>query len=387
MGEFTTLMARDGHEFNAWLPAPKGAARGAIVIAQEIFGVNHHIRACRGRIRRRRATSPSRPVCTTASAAASNSATREQEVQEGRGYRLQIPKEKTLLDLTASLNVVKHAGRVAVVGYCWGGTLAYLAACEMPIACAVSYYGGQIKDHLDKSPRRPVLYHFGEKDPHIPAADIEKIRAADPTGDIPPLSGGPRFQLRGARQLTTPPAPRSRSSARWTFLVRADGAQMIKLKDPLAVERTRPHRRPWVRADSGLTTEIRNPANGERARHRARHGRGRDAPRHRGRARGAARLVEEDRRRTREHHAQMVRSHDREPDDLAVIMTAEQGKPLAESRARSPTRPRSSSGSPKKASASTATSSPGTRPTSASWCCASPSAWSPPSRRGISRPR
>ena len=183
MGEFTTLMARDGHEFNAWLAAPEGTRRGAVVIAQEIFGVNRHIRAVADgyaadgylviapclfdRIRRgiELGYSPA-------------------ESQEGRGYRMQIPREKTLLDMTACINVVKHAGRVAVIGYCWGGTLAYFAACELPVACAVSYYGGQIKDFLEKHPKRPVLYHFGEQDPHIPAADIEKIRAADPTGTI-----------------------------------------------------------------------------------------------------------------------------------------------------------------------------------------------------------
>ena len=69
-----------------------------------------------------------------------------------------------------------------MIGYCWGGTLSYIAACELPVFCAVSYYGGQIKDQLDKSPRRPVMYHFGEKDPHIPLSDVDKIRAADPDG-------------------------------------------------------------------------------------------------------------------------------------------------------------------------------------------------------------
>jgi carboxymethylenebutenolidase len=181
MGEYTTLMARDGHEFNAWLAAPRQAARGAVVVAQEIFGVNRHIRritdefAAEGyvaiapclfdRIRRGIELGYSEP-----------------EVQEGRGYRMQLPKEKTALDLTASINVVRRSGRVGMVGYCWGGTLAYLAACELPVSCAVSYYGGQIVQHLDKSPRRPVMYHFGEKDPHIPADDVERIRAADPNG-------------------------------------------------------------------------------------------------------------------------------------------------------------------------------------------------------------
>ncbi len=181
LGEFTTLMARDGHEFNAWLAAPKGPARGAVVIAQEIFGVNRHIRrvtdeyAANGYV-------AIAPCLFDRIRRGIELGYTEPEVQEGRGYRLQIPKDKTLLDLGASINVVKHAGRVAVIGYCWGGTLAYLAACELPVTCAVSYYGGQIKDQLQKSPRRAVMYHFGERDPHITMGDVEKIRAADPNG-------------------------------------------------------------------------------------------------------------------------------------------------------------------------------------------------------------
>lgn len=187
VSEFTTLMARDGHEFNAWLAGPPralakgGGARGAVVIAQEIFGVNRHIRrvaddfAAQGYV-------VIAPCLYDRVRRGIELGYSENEVQEGRGYRLQIPKEKTMLDLAASINVVKHAGRVAVVGYCWGGTLAWLAACELPVTCAVSYYGGQIKDYLDKHPRRPVMYHFGERDPHIPSSDVDRIRDADPGG-------------------------------------------------------------------------------------------------------------------------------------------------------------------------------------------------------------
>jgi carboxymethylenebutenolidase len=174
-------MARDGHEFNAWLAPAAGTPRGAIVIAQEIFGVNRHIRgvvdgfAAEGYL-------TIAPCLFDRIRRGIDLGYSEKETQEGRGYRLQIPKEKTMLDLTACINVVKHAGRVAVVGYCWGGTLAYLAARELPIMCAVAYYGGQIKDHLDKPPKRPVMYHFGERDPYIPDSDVDKIRAVDPTG-------------------------------------------------------------------------------------------------------------------------------------------------------------------------------------------------------------
>jgi carboxymethylenebutenolidase len=183
MGEFTTLMARDGHEFNAWLASPAHGApvRGALLVAQEIFGVNRHIRrvaddyAAQGYV-------TIAPCLFDRIRRGIELGYSETEVQEGRGYRLRIPKEKTLLDLTACINVVRHSGRVAIIGYCWGGTLAYVSACELPVACAVSYYGGQIKDHLQKSPKRPVMYHFGEKDPHIPLGDIDRIRAADPNG-------------------------------------------------------------------------------------------------------------------------------------------------------------------------------------------------------------
>ena len=215
MGEFTTLMARDGHEFNAWLTPTSGAPRGAVVIAQEIFGVNHHIRAVTDgfaaagylaiapclfdRIRRGIELDYS-----------------EKSTQEGRGYRMQIPKEKTLLDLAASINVVRHAGRVAVVGYCWGGTLAWLAACNLPIRCAVSYYGGQIaRDHLDQSPKRPVMYHFGEKDPYIPPADVERIRAADPNGvfHLYPADHGFNCDERASYDATSAQLARERTLA------------------------------------------------------------------------------------------------------------------------------------------------------------------------------
>ena len=110
MGEFNTLMSRDGHEYNAWLAAPAARARGAVVICQEIFGVNRHIRAV--------ADSYAAAGYVTIAPCLFDRIRRgielgysEQETQEGRGYRLQIPKEKTLLDLTSSINVVKHASR------------------------------------------------------------------------------------------------------------------------------------------------------------------------------------------------------------------------------------------------------------------------------------
>jgi carboxymethylenebutenolidase len=183
MSEFTTIMARDGHEFQAWLGAPPGKPRGAIVVVQEIFGVNSHIRkvtdgyAADGYV----AIAPALFDRVRRGIELGYS---DATMQEGRGYVKQLKREQIIADLGAAIAVVRHAGRVGVVGYCWGGTIAYVAACELPIACAVSYYGGSTTQELDKRPKCPVMYHFGELDKHIPASDIAKIKAADPQGEF-----------------------------------------------------------------------------------------------------------------------------------------------------------------------------------------------------------
>jgi carboxymethylenebutenolidase len=183
MSEFTTIMARDGHEFRAWLAPPPARPRGAIVVVQEIFGVNGHIRSVTDgyakegyvaiapclfdRVRRGIELGYSAP-----------------EMQEGRGYAQQLKPEQVLADLAAAIAVVKNSGRIGVVGYCWGGKIAYRAACNLSIACAVVYYGGSITQELEKHPKCPVMYHFGERDAHIPISDVDKIKAADPKGEF-----------------------------------------------------------------------------------------------------------------------------------------------------------------------------------------------------------
>jgi carboxymethylenebutenolidase len=181
MADWTRLMARDGHEFNAWLAAPQGTARGAVVVLQEIFGVNAHIRSVTERFAAAGylAIAPAlfdrirRDIELGYSPA---------EIEEGRGYMKQLAQDKVSLDIAACLAVVKHAGRVGAVGYCWGGTQAYLAACQLPVACAVAYYGTGIATNLDHRPLAPVLYHFGELDHSIPPEAIERIRAAHAEG-------------------------------------------------------------------------------------------------------------------------------------------------------------------------------------------------------------
>jgi carboxymethylenebutenolidase len=182
MGEFTTIMARDGHEFQAWLAAPAGRPRGALVVVQEIFGVNGHIRAV---------TDGFAAAGYTAIAPALFDRVRRgieleyspEDRQEGAGYRKQIANEAALKDIAAAAAVVRHSGRTGVVGYCWGGTLAYLAACELPLAAAAVYYG-KVGDYLERKPRCPVIYHYGSADHGIPLSDVERIRAAQPAAPV-----------------------------------------------------------------------------------------------------------------------------------------------------------------------------------------------------------
>jgi carboxymethylenebutenolidase len=181
MGDFTTLMARDGHEFRAWLTAPPGRPRGAIVVLQEIFGVNSHIRAVTDGFAAEGYVAIAPSLFDRIRKGIELGYTPD-TMQEGRGYVAQLKHDQIMKDISAAIAVVKHSGRVGVVGYCWGGKLAYLAAAELPVACAVAYYGGGIVNELDKKPRRPILFHFGAHDKHIPLSDVEKIKAAHPEG-------------------------------------------------------------------------------------------------------------------------------------------------------------------------------------------------------------
>jgi len=180
MGETSTLMARDGHEFQAYLAAAAGKPRGAVLVIQEIFGVNSHIRAV--------ADSFAAEGYTAIAPALFDRVRRgiqlgysPPEMQEGFGYVQQLKLANTLLDLGASIAVVRRSGRVGTVGYCWGGAMSYVAACELPIACAVVYYG-KVTNHLERKPKCPVMYHFGTRDQSIPIADVQQLKAAHTQG-------------------------------------------------------------------------------------------------------------------------------------------------------------------------------------------------------------
>ena len=181
MGEFQAITANDGHTLQAYVAAPGGTPRAAILVLQEIFGINAHMRAVTDGFAAEGYVAIAPSVFDRVRPGISLEHTPE-GIQEGIGYAMRLETPTLLDDMGAAVDNVAQAGPVGAVGYCFGGQLAYMAACHLPIACCVSYYGGNIPSLLGDRPRCPVLYHFAERDKYVPLSDVEKIRRAHPEG-------------------------------------------------------------------------------------------------------------------------------------------------------------------------------------------------------------
>lgn len=183
MGSMIGLKASDGVSIGAYVAQPGGTPRGGIVVLQEIFGINAHIRDVADRYAAL-GYQVVAPALFDRVKPGVELAYDESGMTSGVALAKQTVPDKTLLDVQAAIDEAAKAGSVGVVGYCWGGTLAFEAASQLSgVAAAVGYYGGGIATALDKKPKVPLMLHFGEHDAHIPMTDIEKIKAALP--DLP----------------------------------------------------------------------------------------------------------------------------------------------------------------------------------------------------------
>jgi len=181
MGKMIRLEAKDGHELDAYLAEPKGKAKGGIVVVQEIFGVTGHVK----RVADQYAAQGYKAIAPAMFDRVERNVTLDySQIQKGLEYMHQLEWPNTLADLTAAADEIRGEGGAAVVGYCWGGTVAHVAASELDLDAAVSYYGGGVAKNLDKKPQCPIMYHFGDQDASIPLPDIEKIKKANPTSPL-----------------------------------------------------------------------------------------------------------------------------------------------------------------------------------------------------------
>ena len=180
MGKFIELKASDGHKFAAYLAEPAGKARGGVVVIPEIFGVNSHIKqtsdgyaadgyrvvspAMFDRAQRNYDTGYSQP-----------------EIEAGRAVMQKLDWKQAMLDVQAAVGEAAKGGKVGIVGYCYGGTVTWLAAARASgLACAVPYYGGGMHGFKAEKPRCPTMCNFGELDQSPTLAQAKEIAAAHP---------------------------------------------------------------------------------------------------------------------------------------------------------------------------------------------------------------
>lgn len=178
MGDWIRLTARDGHEFAAYLAEPAGTPRGGLVVAMEMYGVNDYLKGVCDRWAEDgyRAIAPAlwdrfeRGLTLPYDEAGS---------VRGKAMSRDIAAgmEATLDDLAAAADHVRGAGRVGIVGFCLGGTVAWLAACRRNFDAAIPYYGSNMCDYPDDVPRCPVMCHVGSLDTAVPPADIAAFSA------------------------------------------------------------------------------------------------------------------------------------------------------------------------------------------------------------------
>jgi carboxymethylenebutenolidase len=183
MGTQIELKTGDGHTLGAYKAEPSGSPKGAVVVIQEIFGVNQHVRHL--------ADSYAKAGYVAIAPALFDRVEKNLEVgygqddfQKGRETRGKLKDDGIVADVQAAIDEAAKTGKVGIVGYCFGGAVSWMAACHCKgLAAAVTYYGGGIHAKKDDKPGCPVQMHFGDKDGAIPLNQIHEIKEAHP--DIP----------------------------------------------------------------------------------------------------------------------------------------------------------------------------------------------------------
>jgi carboxymethylenebutenolidase len=176
LGKHFSLTTSDSHTLAAYRADPSGKPKGAMVVAQEIFGVNSHIRNVCDRLAAHGYVAVA-PALFDRFVRDFQSGYSADEVAHARTYLGKIDWPKMLLDIQAGIDDVKAMGPVGVIGFCMGGSAAFLAATRLTgVSAAVAYYGGQIVKFADEKPKCPVQMHFGETDASIPMSDVEIIK-------------------------------------------------------------------------------------------------------------------------------------------------------------------------------------------------------------------
>ena len=167
MSKYTRLLTKDDHHFEAFVTRPSNKVKGGIVIIQEIFGVNNHIKEVCNHYSKQGYLCIS-PCLFDRQKPKIELGYDDNSIAEGRRLK-ELCNDVALEEIEASISYVRSAGKVSVIGYCWGGSLAWRAACSFDeLSASIVYYGGDVPKLSKLKPRCEVICHFGELDKSIP---------------------------------------------------------------------------------------------------------------------------------------------------------------------------------------------------------------------------
>ena len=184
MGKDLKLTASDNFQLSAYRADPKAAPKGAVVVIQEIFGVNHHIRAVCDRLAGEGYVAIA-PAIFDRVEPNFTSGYSPDEIAIARKFVANPDWAATLRDTQAAIDAVRDVGPVGIIGFCLGGSIAYAAATKLSgLKAAIGYYGGAVVRFADDKPKVPTQLHFGEKDAGIPLSDVETIKAKRPDVEV-----------------------------------------------------------------------------------------------------------------------------------------------------------------------------------------------------------
>jgi carboxymethylenebutenolidase len=183
VGQDITLTASDKFQLGAYRADPAAAPKGGVVVIQEIFGVNHHIRAVCDRLAALGYVAVA-PAVFDRFVRDFECGYTPDEIAHARSYLGNLNWEHMMADIAAGVGDLKGSGPLGVIGFCMGGTAAFLAAGRIPgLSAAVAFYGGMIGKFADEKPKCPLQMHFGERDEGIPMSTVDEIKKKQPQAE------------------------------------------------------------------------------------------------------------------------------------------------------------------------------------------------------------
>ena len=195
MGKKITLTSSDNFQLGAYVAEPASPAKAGLVIIQEIFGINSHMQSVTDRFAKEGFLSIAPALFDRVRPGIELPYTPE-TMKEGFGYVTALDQKNTIADIEAAISWLRAQPgikKIGAVGFCWGGTLAFLTNARLNIDASVSYYGGGIQFYLEEKPKAPSMYHFGEKDDHIKSDVWDAVRAAVPGAQLFTYEAGHAF--------------------------------------------------------------------------------------------------------------------------------------------------------------------------------------------------